>query len=243
MGEMEEQSGILSGVPSKVREGGWYGLSEKRIDRHIEQHLHDYLKKVAEKAFLHFRQRGFGWLFLSGQREILPAVEDTLHPYLWERLKKTFRMDFDASPQEVLNKTLALEQEVKKEEDCVLVSRLLNSLKPRGFGVSGIHETLSSLRQKNVYALLAEEGFSQGGVYCTHCRFMGINTGLCPICRRAMALVPDIVDEAVATAINQNSEVFHIDPACGLKEIGSIGALLRYSAVKKEEAHESAVRG
>ena len=239
MGEMEEQSEIFSDVPSKVREGGWYGLSEKRIDRHIEQHLHDHLKKVTEQAFLHFREKGFDWLFLGGQSEILPAMEDTLHPYLRERLKRTFRTDLDAPPQEVLNKALTLEQEVKKEEDCVLVSRLLNSLKPRGLGISGIHETLSSLYEKNVYTLLVEEGYSQEGAYCTHCGFMGLRTGLCPICGKAMVPVPDIVDEAVATAIKQNSEVFHINPACGLKEIGSIGALLRYAAVKKEEARES----
>jgi len=236
MGEIAEQSEIFSDVPSKVREGGWYGLSEKRIERHVEQHLHDYLKKLMDKAFLHFREKGFDWLLLGGQNEILPIAENALHPYLRERLKRTFRMDLDASPQEVLNKTLALEQEVKKEEDCALVSRLLNSLKPTGLGVSGIHETLSSLYEKNVYTLLVEEGFSQEGAYCIHCGFMGLKAGLCPICRKTMVPVPDIVDEAVATAINQNSQVFHINPECGLKEIGSIGALLRYVAVEKEEA-------
>ncbi len=243
MGEMEEQSGIFSDVPSKVREGGWYGLSEKRIDRHVEEHLHDHLKKVADKVFVHFRERGFNWLFLGGQSEILPIAENAFHPYFRERLKRTFRMDLDASPQEVFNKALALEQEVKKEEDCALVSRLLNSLKPGGVGVSGIHETLSSLYEKNVYTLLLEEGFSREGAYCTSCGFMGLRTGLCPICRKTMAPVPDIIDEAVATAINQNSEVFHINAACGLKEVGSIGALLRYAAVKKEEVRESALQG
>ncbi len=243
MGEIAERSEIFSDVPSKVREGGWYGLSEKRIGRHVEQHLHDHLKKVTDEAFLHFREKGFDWLLLGGQSELLQIAENVLHPYLKERLKRTFRMDLDASPQEVLKKTLALEEEIKREEDCALVSRLLNSLKPTGLGVSGIHETLSSLYEKNVYTLLVEEGFSQKGAYCTHCGFMGLKVGLCPICRKSMVPVPDIIDEAVATAMNQNSEVFHINSACGLKEIGSIGALLRYTAVKKEEAQESIPQG
>lgn len=79
-----------------------------------------------------------------------------------------------------------------------------------------------------------EEGFVRKGVYCFHCGFVWLETGLCPFCRNTMMAVPDIVDEAVATAINQNSEVFHINAECGLKEIGSIGALLRYAAVKEE---------
>jgi peptide subunit release factor 1 (eRF1) len=236
MGEIEEQSEIFSGVPSKVREGGWYGLSEKRIKRHVEKHLHDYLKKAMDKAFVHFRQRGFDWLFLGGQSEILSIAGNTLHPYLKERLKTTFRMDLDASSQEVLNKILALEREVKKEEDCTLVSRLLNSLKPSGLGVSGIQETLSSLYERTVHTLLVEEGFTQKGAYCLDCGFMGLETGTCPFCRNTMVPVPDIVDEAVATAINQNSQVIHINAECALKEIGSIGALLRYAAGKGGEA-------
>jgi len=236
MGEMEEQSEIFSDVPSKVREAGWYGLNEKRIERHIEQHLHDYLKKVMDNTFIHFQERAFDWLFLGGQSEILTAAENTLHPYLKKRLKKTFQMDLGASPQDVLDETLKLERDVKKEEDCALVSRLLNSLKPSGVGVSGIQETLSSLHEKSVRTLLVEEDFSRKGAYCFHCGFMGLEIGTCPFCRNTLMPVPDIVDEAVATAINQDSEVFHINAECGLKEIGSIGALLRYSAVKKEEA-------
>lgn len=235
MDEIEEQSEIFSDVPSNVREGGWYGLSEKRIGRHVEQHLRDYLKKMMEKTFAHFQERAFDWLFLGGQSEILTAVENTLHPYMQERLKRRFRIDLDATPEEVLDETLRLEREVKKEEDCALVSRLLNSLNPKGLGVSGIQETLSSLYDKSVRTLLVEEGFSQKGAYCFHCGFMGLETGLCPFCRNALVPVDDIVDEALTTAINQNSEVFLVNADCGLKEIGNIGALLRYTAVKEEE--------
>jgi stalled ribosome rescue protein Dom34 len=49
-----------------------------------------------------------------------------------------------------------------------------------------------------------------------------------------MKAVPDIVDEAVAAAIDQNCEVFHIAPGCGLKELGGIGALLRYKGGMQE---------
>jgi hypothetical protein len=36
MGEIEEQTEILDNVPSKIREAGWYGLSERRIERHAD---------------------------------------------------------------------------------------------------------------------------------------------------------------------------------------------------------------
>jgi peptide chain release factor subunit 1 len=228
MGEIEEQTEIFTNVPSKVREGGWYGLSERKIERHIKHHLHDHLKQVSDQTFIHFGKKGFDWLFLGGQIEVLPQMENTLHSYLRKKLKRTFRMDLSSDTKAVLDKTLELEGEVKKKEDRVLISRLTDSLKPEGLGVTGIHETLSSLYEGSVHTLLVEEGFSQEGAYCSKCRFMGLSAGLCPICGKEMSFVPDIVGEAVAAAIDQNCEVFHITPGCGLREVGSIGALLRY---------------
>ncbi len=48
------------------------------------------------------------------------------------------------------------------------------------------------------------------------------------MCSGAMSAVPDIVDEAVAAAIDQNCEVVQITPGYGLHALGGIGALLRY---------------
>jgi peptide subunit release factor 1 (eRF1) len=158
-------------------------------------------------------------------------METTMHSYLRGRLKRTFRMDLESNLKRVLDKTLELEEDVKKEEDRFLVSCLADSLKPGRLGVSGIHETLSSLFEGSVHTLLVEEGFSQEGALCFKCGFMGLNASLCPICHESMTRVPDIVDEAVASAIDQNGEVFHITPGCGLREFGSIGALLRYKRV------------
>jgi peptide subunit release factor 1 (eRF1) len=235
MGEIEEQSEIYDEVPGRVREGGWHGLSEKRIQRHIDDHLYRHLKEVADRTLIDFREKGFDWLLLGGHTEILSEVENTLHPFLREKLKRTFKADITIHQKEVLNKTIALEREIKREEDKVLVSRLANSLKPEGLGISGIHETLSSLYEGRVHTLLVEEGFIQEGAYCNKCGFMGLNVGVCPVCREVMIHVPDIVDEAVASAIDQGCEVFHIAPKCGLKEFGSVGAFLRYKAIASKD--------
>ncbi len=228
MGEIEEQTEIFSDVPSKVREAGWYGLTERRIERHIQDHLHHHLKRVSDRVFMHFRKKGFDRLILGGHVEVLPEMENMLHSYLRKRLKRTLRMDLNSGPKEVLEKSLELEQEIKKEEDQALISRLANSLKPEGMGVTGIHEALSSLFEGRVHTLLVEEGFSQEGVHCTKCGFMGLSAGFCPICGESMSPAADIVDEAVAAAMDQNCEVSHITPGSGLSELGGIGALLRY---------------
>jgi len=221
MGEIEEQTEIFSDVPSEVREAGWYERTERRIERHIKDHLHHHLKRVSDRTFFHFQKKGFDWLILGGNVEVLPQMENTFRSYLRKRLKRTLRTDLNSDSKKVLEKTLELEQEIKKEEDQALIARLKNSLKEEGLGVAGIHETLSSLFEGKVHTLLVEEGFSQEGAHCPKCGFMGLSAGLCPICGEAMSPVPDIVVEAVAAAIDQNCEVSHFTPECGLRELGA----------------------
>ncbi len=228
MGEIEEQTEILSSIPPGSEERRPHVATEKKTERHIQEHLHDHVRKVADQVFLHFRRRGFDWLLVGGHDEAVSELERTLHSYLRKRLKKTFRMDLKSSPKEVLDKTLELEHEVKKDEDRALVSRLAESLEPGGLGVTGIEETLSVLHEGRVHTLLVEEGYSQRGAYCPKCGFMGLLAGSCPMCGGAMSSVPDIVDEAIAAAIDQSCEVSHVTPGCGLAVLGSMGALLRY---------------
>ncbi len=228
MGEGEEKTEIFSDAPKRVREGGWYGLNEKKIDRHVQQHIHDYLKRVADRTFVYSKEWEFDWLLLGGQPEIISDLEGHLHSSLRSRLKRTFRMDLNAPPQEVLRKTSELLQEIKKEEDRALVSRLEEAMMPRGLGVSGIQETLASLHEGSVHSLLIEEGFSEEGAVCPQCAFMALKGGLCPICGKSMTAAPDIADEAVAGAIAQGLEVFNITPGVGLEKLGRIGAMLRY---------------
>ncbi len=228
MGEIEERSEVLSDGPARVKKGGLYGYTERKIERHIDFHLHNHLKKVAENAYGLFRAKSFDWLLLGGQPEIVPEIEKALHSSLRERVKKTFRMDVRARPHEILAKTLELESEIKKEEDESLVKRLENSLGGEGLGVTGLQETLSSLYEGSVHTLLVEENFSLEGAYCRQCGYMGLSRGACPVCQGEMVPVPDIIEEAEAAAIDQNCEIVHVHSGNGLAKLGRIGAFLRF---------------
>ncbi len=228
MGGVEEHAEIFSDVPARVRVADLYGYTERKIERHIDFHLHNHLKKVADTVLAHFRRTRFDWLLIGGLPEIVPEVEKSLHSSLRQRLRKSFRMDVKARPHEVLEKTLEVEKEIKHEEDQNLVNRLTDSLGSTGLGVTGIQETLSSLYEGSVHTLLLEDGFTEEGAYCRHCRFMGLKSERCPVCKGEMIRVPDIIEEAVASAIDQNCEIIHITPGTELDKLGKIGAFLRY---------------
>ncbi len=96
------------------------------------------------------------------------------------------------------------------------------------WGVSGIHETLSSLHEGSVHSLLIEEGFSESGARCAQCRFLGLRVGPCPICGHPMSPVEDVINEALLQAFDRDCSISMITPGLGLEKLGRIGALLRY---------------
>ncbi|MBP1766204.1 MAG: Peptide chain release factor 1 (eRF1)-like protein, partial [Candidatus Aminicenantes bacterium] len=97
MGEISLLDTLKSEVPSRVREGGWQGYESKRIERHIDAHLHDHFKKAALKTFDLFKKNTFDWLFLSCKEEYRSNFEPLLHPYLKERLKGWLKSDSNIS--------------------------------------------------------------------------------------------------------------------------------------------------
>src|SRR4030065_289494 len=136
---------LKSDVPSRVREGGWKGYESKRIERHIDAHLHDHFKKASLKTFDLFKKNQFDWLFISCKEEYRSDFEPLLHPYLKERLKGWLKTDSNHSGDKILKQSLEMERSLKAEEETTLAQSLVSELEKGGRAVSGIKEGLSKL--------------------------------------------------------------------------------------------------
>jgi peptide subunit release factor 1 (eRF1) len=240
MGDIKEENDMDSDVP-KTRDMGENSLNARQVERHIGEHVRTYLAKLADRLLIQFHQKGFDWLLIGGHPEFLPEVEGALHPSLRGMVKRTFRMGLNAGIRDVFEKSLEIMEEVKKEEDRSLVSRLENALSPDDLGVTGPDETLASLYEGAVRTLVIEERFSQEGACCPECQFMALQAGRCPMCRSPMIRVPDVVEEAVATALDRDSEVVYVGEDAGMKALGGIGALLRYKPVMEKRKEDRGV--
>lgn len=219
---------LSSDVPGKVREGGWEGYESKRIERHIEAHVHDHLKKVSQKTFELFKQNKFDWLFLSGEEKLLVAFEPLLHTYLKERLRGRLRVKISDSGDKVRQEALDLEAKVKREEETQTVNRFVSELEAGGLAVSGLKDTLRQINNNNVQLLLVSHNFSRNGRFCPSCQLLFLDEKTCSACKQPTKEVNDIVDEALGVAMNKSIGVRHITPPSRLDHYGKIGALLRY---------------
>jgi len=230
MGEISLVDSLKSDVPSRVREGGWQGYESKRIERHIDAHLHDHFKKASLKTFELFKKNRFDWLFLGCKEEYRSDFEPLLHPYLKERLKGWLKTDSNNTEDKILKQTLEMGKKLKAEEEATLAQSLVSELEKGGRAVSGMKEVLRKLNTWGVQSLVLSRNFSAEGRTCPKCHYLYVDEVRCPVCQVKTEKVQDIVHESVHAALDKKVQVRYITPPSKLDRYGKIGAFLRFKA-------------
>jgi peptide subunit release factor 1 (eRF1) len=228
MGEIALLEQLAGDVPSRVKEGGWQGYESKRIERHIDAHLHEHFKKASRKTFELFKEQQFDWLFLGCKEEYRSDIEPLLHPYLRERLKAWLRTNSSDSEDRILKQAVEAEKKLKAEEETALVQALVTQIEKGGRAISGIKDVLRKLNAAEVQTLVVTRNFSKEGRYCPKCRFLYLSEARCPSCQVKTEKVQDIVHESVHAAMDKKSQVRYISPPSKLDRFGKVGAFLRF---------------
>lgn len=228
LGEITEHTEIINQVPGKMRVAGWYGLEERRIERNIEDKVHRHFKEVADATLNLFKKKGFDWLILGGKKENLTSFESHLHTYLRDRIVGRIDLEPDTSLHDALMKTREVALRVEREEEEQLIRRLLNEANSNGLGVIGIEDTLKAIWQGQVNTLILKDDLSVPGSICPTCGYMSTEESECPHDSIQMDFTPDVLEEAIESAIIQNCRIEHVTESQELDNVGGIGAILRF---------------
>jgi peptide chain release factor subunit 1 len=228
-GEILEHSDILDDVPSKVKEGGFGGYEERRIERHIEDHVRRHFKHVAEAADHFFKKYANDYLILAGSETNTSEFRQYLPNGFADKVVATVHEEMTASAKDILAKTMKIEKEMRQKEETHLVNQLFKEVNSGGLGIIGLDSTLRALQRGQVNQLLVQEGFGREGYQCVSCMSLHTKNGQCDFCGSATDNVPDIVAEAVQDALRQGCQVKYISlPGSQLAAAGNIGAVLRF---------------
>lgn len=230
LGDIEEHLGLFADdVPSKVKSGGWAALQQKRIQRHIEDHIHRHLQQVAERAFQFFKENRFDFLILGGpQDKTLPKLSDHLHSYLQARIAGAFHAEPESEVGVLKEKALAVAQAWERKEEAQRIDRLLDASGAARKGVLGLDATLEALMLGQVHTLVVRHDFRAHGFLCPDDYYLSTSAQSCPLCGRSMEPVADLVDEMVEEAIAQNAEIEHVFAHHQAFSPHGVGALLRF---------------
>ena len=225
LGVLVDRSELLDELP---RDYDSRGERERGTPAHHREELaHQHLRNASRAAFDLWQARGFHHLAIGAPDAIAGELEQTLHPYLRERLCGRVALGVGASPAEVLAAAEALEADVERTREAALVAKLKEAALTGRRGAGGLADTLAALSQRRVERLVVSKGFAQEGwrapdgslwlVGPTHA-----GTG------DAMDRVEDVVEDAIEQALTQGVPVTICIGNADLDVLGRIGALLRY---------------
>lgn len=233
LGELEEATGVLGEEVKRLKHGG--GASAGRrggmapAGRREESVIHRNLKDVARSATDFFEKNEITRLVLGGTDETLAQFEEMLPQPVQDQVIGSFSISTDASEDEVQARSREVIETVAQEREAERVEQLIAGWKRGSGGVVGLADTLMALQEGRVGILLLSAGYEASGYRCQHCHYLTLKESeQCPLCGGEMELIPDVVDNAVHRALNQDVEVEIVRGIEDLVEIGSIGGILRY---------------
>jgi peptide chain release factor subunit 1 len=225
-GQIEEVSEILDDVPGWHDQGGW---AQGRLQRHIKDHIQRHLKHVGEALLRQHRDHGFDHLILAGPDEVVAELERELHDYVRRTVVARVTLPMMARAIDVLERTLAIEEELQTRREWESVDRLVSETgSATGRAVAGFEDTLAALESGRVETLIVALGLEASGVRCTRCGHLATGGDTCSVCGADLEEAPDLVEEAMELALRQRCEVETVQDVLGLTTVGGIGALLRF---------------
>lgn len=230
LGEVAEVTSVLDDVPGQHDQGGW---AQARLQRHIEDHVQRHLKHVAAALLDLLGRRPFDRLVLSGPDEVVAELERNLHDYVLRRVSGRASLPVTAAAGAVLDLMLALEERVERAREQATVERLEAEAASRaGRAVAGMDRTLEALAQGRIETLVVSAALEARGVRCASCGALASDGARCPVCGSGTEPAPDLVEEAVESALRMGCRVETVPQttpgADTLEGLGGMGALLRF---------------
>jgi peptide chain release factor subunit 1 len=193
---------------NRTATGGW---SQARYQRHVDNfHLH-HCKEVADALDRLVKTEELDKIVLAGDEVIFSMFRDNLSPQLSEKIVDVLKIDIKTPDSEVFAATIEAMRQDDARTDAEKVERLFDEFRSDGLGVVGARNTLTALNNGQVDELILSA------------KRNAIRNDEEPAPEE-----PVLADTLVTIAHQTAAKVTFIEDPCLLKEVGGVGALLRY---------------
>lgn len=230
MGEITEYSEFADELVPKPKAGPGEALD--KFERHHEMHVLWHIKHAVEQAEKLFQREKCNWLVIGGTDDPLVQLRQHLPKALVEKLAGEISVAVEASPAQVLDAVLAVQQANERRVEQQQVEALLTAALGKGPAVVGLDDTLEAIVEGRVMTLIVNDDFRQPGFECPNDgNLLAKPLQRCPLCNTLLDAQVDVVERALERALEQDAkiEIVHGGAYAKLAEHGHIGSLLRYS--------------
>ena len=217
----------------RTQVGGW---SQMRYQRHTENyHLH-HAKEVIDHLERLVRDERIEHVILSGDKEtIIPLLREQMPKELSEKVIDVLRLGIDTTEHELLEESLNAYRRHDSLSDRGKVEHLIGEYQRDGLAVAGVPQTLVALSNGQVEELLLASSadvlqFDKAEVEKV-LNLYGSPAAASTLDQRRVA------DELVRRATQLSSaRITFVEDANALRNVGGVGALLRYRASAENAA-------
>ena len=232
MGELTEYEDLFSETGSRTRSMGADQMrAQKRRDQRHQEEVASHAKKVIDALHDLALRAPFDRLIVAGLPKATGQLVRLLPKRLGGKLVETVGMRVGASQKEVLNKILAVQHKMEREQESRLVEGVLAELRDGGKAVAQFASVLDAVNQGRVWKMFYAKGLVKEAGECTACgAYSPHAVGPCVYCDGDVQPLSQCVDRLSQSVMEMGGRVEVVDgPAAdSLKPHGSIAALLRY---------------
>ena len=231
MGELIERPEleIVTEASPQQRDGDQGRAGDSRLNRRADEALGRHFKEASATLLELAQGVGPRQVLVGGAKGVLDGFVEQLHPYLARSLGGTFVCEVTTSINKLSKEVARLQSLARRREQDRLLAQLANNLGPGGQAATGLNQVLAALHGGQVHTLFVKRGYLAPGGWCPGCGRLRHTAGSCPLCSQEMTPTTDVVNLAVARALESNASLEQVEGDSMLDELGSIAALLRYS--------------
>jgi peptide subunit release factor 1 (eRF1) len=161
LGRVESSRSFTDEVPGKQKTGDWFGLSERRYERHHDEHVRRHLKPVAA-ALEEIEERApFERLVVGGPPEALRAFEQALAPALRARIVGRITAGLFAPDDEIVVAAKPVVERAERSDETELVQHTITRAAKGEAAATGEQNVMASLDAGRVHRLLLTETFDR----------------------------------------------------------------------------------
>jgi peptide chain release factor subunit 1 len=230
LGEIEEYREIFTeNVPGKHKKGGWFSLSERSFERHIDYHVGLHIKDVVRHLEDMLSSGDISRLVVGGPEEAITMAKSLLTKQISDKIIGTCHVGISANINEVLARVQPILEKYENNVKNLIIGELLTKTMKKENAVLGVDDVLAALQEGRVMKLLFLKDYRDSGYSCLRCGFLTSQEIVaCPYCKKEIRKVDHIIDLAVQKAIEQGAAVEVVIENKKFEKAGSVGAFLRY---------------
>jgi hypothetical protein len=232
MGELTEHEDLFSETGQRTRSLGADQMrAQKRRDQRHREEIASHAKKVIDALHDLALRAPFDRLIVGGTPKATGQLVRLLPKRLRGKLMETVSMRVGGSQKEVLNKILAAQHRMEREQEAMLVEGVLAELHDGGKAVAEFASVLDAVNQGRVWKLVYAKGLKKEGGECRDCAaYSPHSVGPCVYCGGEVRPLPQCVDRLSQSVMEMGGQVEVVAGAAAdkLEALGHIAALLRY---------------